>query len=116
MQEKATPNGVADQMPRRGLEPPLSYNENHHLKVARLPIPPPGPVDVRGSIHRVFDLSSPLQMIAHRDDVGLSELGGAGDRGLVYHPKKVDSGAMGTDSSALQGHIRIRVVNGLEQA
>lgn len=30
-------------MPGRGFEPPPSC-EDHHLKVARLPIPPPGPV------------------------------------------------------------------------
>jgi hypothetical protein len=85
-------------MPRRGLEPPLSYNENHHLKVARLPIPPPGLVDVRGSIHRFFVLSSPYHMIDGLGDVGLSDLGDAVKRGRVYHPKKVDSETLGADS------------------
>lgn len=40
--EDGTDQGaVFFRMPKRGLEPPLPC-ENHHLKVARLPIPPPG--------------------------------------------------------------------------
>ena len=36
-------------VPRRGLEPPHPC-EYQHLKLARLPIPPPGPVSWRGLI------------------------------------------------------------------
>ena len=36
-------------MPRRGLEPPRPYG-HQHLKLARLPIPPPGPVRKRRAI------------------------------------------------------------------
>ena len=36
-------------VPRRGLEPPRPYG-HQHLKLARLPIPPPGPVRKRRAI------------------------------------------------------------------
>ena len=38
------PLGVQMLVPRRGLEPPPS-EEDQHLKLARLPIPPPGPCE-----------------------------------------------------------------------
>ena len=54
--------GTSDKMPRRGFEPPLPYG-NYALNVARLPVPPPGPVLVVSGQWSVISLDQERQSL-----------------------------------------------------